>query len=117
MCVEFVRELVRLHTLENQLCEAKDAISSKVAKAACHLPTKQVDQNAQSSSHLAPALDETQSATYPSPCSRRKRLCPAPPSSSERRKRRRIIEVTSSTTVAVRLYIMQTNSWLFTFVS
>ena len=42
VCRGCYRELLRLHTLENQLREAKEAISNKVAKAACHLPTKQV---------------------------------------------------------------------------
>ena len=61
VCRGCYRELLTLHTLEKQLHEAKEAISNKVAKAACHLPTKQVvqslsvDQNegvAQSSRHL-----------------------------------------------------------------
>ena len=101
VCRRCYRELVRLHTLEKQLSDAKEAISNKVAKAATHLPAKQVLQSKSADRNgtvlvTQVSRPETQSTSYQSPRSHRKRPGTVLPSSTERRKRIRLLEVTES---------------------
>ena len=115
VCQRCYRELTSLHTLQRKLKDTKNGITSKIAKVASLLPTKQLQASANAtarnqSARLAEQVitegnlmmpnpeNETQPSTNKSPSrsSRKKRAATDVPSNADRVKRRRILEAVES---------------------
>ena len=101
VCRACYRELVKLHTLKEQLKGTKECIRNKLAKIACLLPANPRNPGAVvSTATTNPTPHHETQSSYVSPQSSRKRRRTEQMSNTERRKRRRILETVQSAPTA-----------------